>query len=163
MTPSRNEWPACNKPIKEWTWLCLIVERHDWETGALSHQLQIPLAIADSFFGGGTIDRDLSVRIFLPGNFTTPVTTKTLTISRTYRPSNTRRTNRLPELGAIPSAFIFLEETARAGVYDLWWQTDKVIVAAHYTGWRQARSSQYGRGRLALIVPAPVPRSITRV
>jgi hypothetical protein len=141
---------------------CLIVERHDWETGALSHQLQIPLAIANTFFGSGTVDRNLSVRIFLPGNFETPVVTKTLTISRTYRPSGTRRTNRLRELGAIPSAFVFLEETGRTGVYDLWWQTDKVIVAAHYTGWTQARSSQYGRGRLALVVQAPVQRPITR-
>jgi hypothetical protein len=57
--------------------------------------LQIPLAVANAFFGGGAVDRNLSVRIFLPGNFTTPVISKTLTISRTYRPSMTRRTNRV--------------------------------------------------------------------
>jgi hypothetical protein len=144
---------------------CLIVERHDWETGARAHQLQFPLAVADQFFGSGNIDRNIRVRVFAPGSGTTPLFQRDITISRIYAPSSTRRTNRLLEMGTlIPPSFVFFEETASPGVYDLWWQADKAVVAAKYHPWIQGHSGGPGRrGRLAIIVQAPVPRVICKI
>jgi hypothetical protein len=142
---------------------CLIIERHEWETGARSHQLQFPLDIANEFFGAGDVDRDIRVRFRFPADSVSPLFERDLTISRTYAQSGTRRTNRLLEMGLIPASFLFFEETEEALVYDLWWETDKAIVAARFHPWAQGRNSQHGRGRLAVIVPAPVPRGIDRV
>ena len=142
---------------------CLIVERHEWETGALQHQLQIPLDIATSFFGSGDVNRPIAVRVFLPLTAQHPAFERNITISREYEKSATRRVNRFHEMGAVPSSFVFFQETDAADHYDVWWQTDKAIVAAHYNGWQQGHSSQYGRGRLAIIVPGPVPRPITSI
>lgn len=137
---------------------CLIVERHNWETGAHAHQLQFPLAAALEFFGPENVDRNITVRMFEFPDDPDPYLTKTLTVSRRYGASSTRRTNRVLEIGDIPTAFIFFEETATDGTYDLWWDIDKAIVAARIGGWHQARSNQHGRGRLWQIVAAPVPR-----
>ena len=142
---------------------CLIIERHEWETGARSHQLQFPLDIADEFFGLGDVDREILVRFRFPASSTSPLFERELTISHIYAQSATRRTNRLLEMGLIPASFLFFEETGEAFVYDLWWETDKAIVAARFHPWRQGRNSQHGRGRLAAIVPAPVPRRIDRI
>jgi len=142
---------------------CLIIEHHAWETGAFKHQLQFPLPACRAFFGPDGTDLDISVRIFLLPQADEPAFERDVTISRRYPNSSTRRTNRLPFLGSIPSSFLFFEETGRSRVYDLWWSVDKAIVAAHFHPWQQARSSQHGRGRLVKIVPAPVPRIITRV
>lgn len=51
---------------------CLIVERHEWETGASERQLQFVLELADAFFGPGSSDRDITVRVF----FTQPKRTR---------------------------------------------------------------------------------------
>jgi hypothetical protein len=142
---------------------CLIVERHDWETGAYAHQLQFPLDAARTFFGPDANDIDVQIRMFDPSDDANPFLHAELTVSRRYGQSATRRTNRVPEIGDIPPSFVFFEESDQPGVYDLWWEIDKAIVAATFHPWRQARSNQYGRGRLWLIVPAPVLRVIARV
>ena len=142
---------------------CLIIESHEWETGARSHQLQFPLEIANRFFGPGDTDREIRVRFRFPADSVAPLFERSLTISRVYAQSSTRRTNRLMEIGLIPASFLFFEETEEASVYDLWWEKDKAIVAARFHPWYQGRNSQHGRGRLAIIVPAPVPRTIDRV
>ena len=141
---------------------CLIVERHDWETGGRQQQLQFLLDLATEFFGSGNVDRAITVRFFLPAIAPQQAFLKNITISREYS-NGTRRTNGFPEMGAVPSSFVFFEETDNQGVYDFWWQQDKAIVAARYQGWLQGRNSQFGRGRLSIIVDAPVSRLIDRI
>ena len=142
---------------------CLIIERHEWETGGKEQQLQIPLGVANLFFGTGCTDRSITVRVFLPPSATSPSFEKTVRISRAYQ-NGTRRVNGFAEIGGLGSCFIFFEETSYHGVYNVWWwERDKVIIAAKFNGWKQAKKSQYGRGRLAIIVPAPVPRQIDSV
>jgi len=136
---------------------CLIVERHDWETGGAQQQLQFVLAKAKQFFGPGTTDRTIQVRVFMNPGLNVPSFTKSITISREYR-NGTRRTNRFPEMGNVPSAFVFFEETHQAGTYDVWWLADKVPVAAQYSGWERGKDTQYGRGRYSVLVAAPAPR-----
>ena len=142
---------------------CLIIERHEWETGARGHQLQFPLDVANEFFGPGDVDREIQVRFHFPADSASPLFERSLTISHVYTQSGTRRTNRLLEMGLIPASFLFFEETKEVSVYDLWWQTDKAIVAARFHPWQQGRNSQHGRGRLAMIVRAPVLRRIYRI
>lgn len=141
---------------------CLIVERHDWETGSNQRQLQFVLSTARSFFGRGNIDRQIQVRVFMPADAAQPSFQKTITISHEYT-NGTRRTNGFPEMGTIPSSFVFFHETGQPGVYDLWWQRDKAIVAARYQNWQQGLNTQHGRGRLSLIIDGPVPRVIDRL
>jgi hypothetical protein len=141
---------------------CLIIERHAWETGAHKHQLQIPLKVANVFFGPGTSDTTVILRIWGADGLATPKLRST-TISRLYAPSATRRLNKFPGMGAIPSSFVFFQETALAGTYDLWWQTDKSVVAAKFHPWFQAKASQHGRGRLAIIVKGTVLRPVKSV
>jgi hypothetical protein len=142
---------------------CLIVERHEWETGATQRQLQFVLETAEEIFGPGNTDRRITARVFLDPTQAVPSFTKTITISRVYGPSATRRTNGFREIGSVPSAFVFFQETTTPGTYDVWWQTDKAIVAAHFHGWIKGRDSQHGRGRLSIVVGAPVPRPIDDV
>jgi hypothetical protein len=66
-------------------------------------------------------------------------------------------------MGAVPSSFVFFEETAQPDAYDVWWNEDKAIVAARYTDWAQGISTQHGRGRLSLVLPGPIPRLLTRL
>jgi hypothetical protein len=141
---------------------CLIVERHEWETGGAQQQLQFVLETARQFFGSPTHDRTIRVRVFLPSVAAAPSIAKDIVISREYA-NGTRRTNGFPEMGSVPSSFVFFEETDQTDVYDLWWQIDKAIVAARFDGWSQGRNTQYGRGRLSVIVDAPVPRLIDRI
>ncbi len=142
---------------------CLIIERHIWETGGREQQLQIPLGVANQFFGTGRSSHPITVRVFLPPSATTPSFEKTVTISKAYR-NGTRRINGFSEIGGLGSCFIFFEETSNSGVYNVWWwERDKEIIAAKFNNWQQGMNSQYGRGRLAVIVPAPVPRRIDRV
>ena len=141
---------------------CLIVERHDWETGAQQQQLQLLLHLAADFFGPGNVERAITVRVFLPPTSSPPTYTKSITISREYA-NGTRRTNGFPEMGSILPSFVFFEETDEPGVYDVWWQHDKAIIAARYPPWSQGNNTQHGRGRLSIIVDAPVPRFIDRI
>lgn len=89
---------------------CLIVERHEWETGTNQRQLQFVLQTAEAFFGSGNIDRRIRVRVFLPADAPTPAFEKNITISREYA-NGTRRTNNFHEMGNIPSSFVFFQET----------------------------------------------------
>jgi hypothetical protein len=141
---------------------CLIVERHQWETGGGQQQLQFVLDTAREFFGPGDGDRVIQVRVFLPSNAPDPAYPKQVTISREYR-NGTRRVNGFPEMGAVPPSFVFFEEAAEENVYDVWWLSDKAIVAAVFRGWQQGRNTQHGRGRLSVIVRAPVERVIERI
>ncbi len=137
---------------------CLIIERHQWETGGAEQQLQFPLAVAKAFFGKGDTARAITVRIRIG-----PTTiVKDITISKTYQ-NGTRRTNGFKEMGQFPAGFVFFQETGKPNEYDVWWQTDVAVVAARYPDWKQGKNSQYGRGRLAIIVRAPVPRPIDRI
>ena len=138
---------------------CHIVERHNWETGGRQQQLQFVLDTAAQFFGSGEHDTTIHIRVFLSAGASTPAFEKDIVISRVYG-NGTRRTNRFPEMGAIPESFVFFQETDGQNTYDVWWQTDKAIVAAKYDGWTQGRNTQYGRGRLSVIVQAPVPRIV---
>ena len=141
---------------------CLIVERHVWETGGRQQQLQFVLKTARQFFGSGTKDRTIQVRVFLTPSGTIPSFTKDITISREYA-NSTRRTNGFPEMGKVPASFVFFHETNLSNVYDVWWHIDKAIVAAKYHGWDQGHNTQHGRGRLSIIVNTSVPRVIDRV
>ena len=135
---------------------CLIVERHHWETGGRQQQLQFVLETAEAFFGPGTVDRTIRIRLFIPPEANVPIADRDIVISRVYR-NSTRRTNRFPEMSSCPAGFVFFEETEIDGVYDVWWQQDAAVVAARYTGWVQGNNNQNGRGRLSAIVHSPVP------
>lgn len=141
---------------------CLIIERHPWETGGRQQQLQFVLDVAENFFGQGRKSREVLARVFLPPNSPQPAYEKPITISHVY-PNQTRRTNKFPEMGFIPASFVFFEETGEPNVYDVWWQPDVAIVAAKFKDWTKGHNTQYGRGRLSIIVPAPVPRPITEL
>ena len=141
---------------------CLIIERHDWETGGREQQLQIPLAVAEQFFGPGDTRQEITVRVFQSPGDSAHGFEKQISISVTYE-NGTRRVNEFDEIGDMPSCFLFFEETGTPNTYDVWRVIDKAIVAARFDGWRQGGNSQYGRGRLAAIVSAPVQRDFTRI
>ena len=142
---------------------CLILERHKWETGGGEQQVQLPLEAANDFFGPGDQTLRIVVRVYMVRHSNTPTFERNATISKEYA-NGTRRINGFPELGALRPAFLFFEETAESGVYDFWWQSsDLQVVAAKFKKWEQAKNSQYGRGRLVTIVPAPVPREIQHI
>ena len=141
---------------------CLIIERHEWETGAEQQQLQIPLDVANYFFGPGTSPRRVTVRVFIPSTARSPAFEKRVSISREY-PNGTRRVNGFVEIGSLGPCFIFFERTSDSGVYNVWWDRDKAIIGARFSDWQQGRGSQYGRGRLAVIVPGPVQRQIRQI
>ncbi len=147
---------------------CLIIERHAWETGAASHQLQLPLGVASNFFGQGA--RTIRMRLAKARQ-----TMWECDISAMYgataraRGSNTRRINRLPWLGFVGHCFVFIEETDQADIYDFWVNYDVAIVAANFDNWQQAtvggsgRGGRGSRGRLWNIVNAPVAVEIARL
>ena len=141
---------------------CLIIERHEWETGGQQQQLQIPLGVASSFFGPENCQRSITVRVFFRASAPTPTFERTITISKVYN-NGTRRINGFAEIGGLGSCFIFFEETSDREVYNVWWEQDKAIIAARFNRWQQASRSQYGRGRLAIIVPGPLPRQISQI
>ena len=142
---------------------CLIVERHPWETGGKQQQLQFLLETARQFFGPRNVDRTIRVRLFMPPGAAQPIVERDIVISREYA-NGTRRTNRFPEMSVIPPGFVFFEETTQANTYDVWWQQlDTPVVAARYNQWSQGGNTQHGRGRLSVIVSAPVPRPIDRI
>lgn len=137
---------------------CLIVERHRWETGGREQQIQLPLNVANAFFGSGAAAIPITVKFVEQGVKRTVV----CSVSRIYM-NRTRRINGLRAIGRRPACFIFFQETKVPRQYDMWWQTDTAIVAARYSGWRQGRNSQHGRGRLVSIQDAPVPRVIDTI
>ena len=137
---------------------CLIVERHEWETGGGEQQLQFVLQTALAFFGSGAKRRRITVRFRWGGR----QVSRHCSVSREYG-NGTRRLNGLREMGSIPPGFVFFQETNVADTYDLWWQADTAVVAARYRGWKQGKNSQYGRGRLSIVIDTVVPRNIDRI
>lgn len=148
---------------------CLIIERHEWETGAASHQLQVPLEAASDFFGPD--EREIRIRLAIARR-----TAIQCTVSGVYRRgpkgdrgSATRRINRLPWIGLMGHCFLFLQETDTVNEYGLWVQYDTPIVCARYSNWKQAvvrgtgRGRRGSRGRLWNIVVGPVERPILRL
>lgn len=148
---------------------CLIIERHEWETGAASHQLQVPLEAALDFFGPD--EREINIRLAAAKR-----TVLGCTVSGVYRKgpkgnrgSATRRVNRLPWIGLMGHCFLFLQQTDDANEYELWVQYDTAIVCARFADWRQAvvrgsgRGRRGSRGRLWNIVAGPVERPIVRL
>lgn len=136
---------------------CLIVERHAWETGFAREQLQIPLEIAERFFGKADARRPIVIQLA-----DAPAYKYECSVSVRYK-NGTRRVNGLPFLGLLGSCFVFFGETDVADTFEMWVQYDKPIVVARFAGWTQGRSSQHGRGRLATIVTDEVDRPILRM
>ncbi len=141
---------------------CLILESHLYETGFSSEQVQIPLNIANSFFGSGEKAKKITINVFLNNSKKAPTFSKQITISKEYK-NKTRRINGFPELSYFHSSFIFFEQTTKADVYDVWFSFDKTIIAAKFNKWKQGNNSQHFRGRLAIIVDAPVKRTIDHI
>jgi hypothetical protein len=137
---------------------CLIVERHIWETGGAQQQLQFVLKKAEEFFGAGKSSRKIRVRVFVNPRSSSPSFEKEIVISKEYA-NGTRRTNGFPEMGNVPASFVFFEETDTANMYDVWWLSDMVPIAARYCNWVRGKDTQYGRGRYSLVIDAPAPRS----
>ena len=136
---------------------CLIVERLDWETGGGEQQIQLPIALAEDFFGPGNASREITVRLFSNPAAPDPDIVKRVSISMVY-PNRSRRVNGFREVGAMPPCFLFFEEQETPGVYDVWFIEDKEAVIARFGGWQQSGATQYGPARRACIVPAPVRR-----
>jgi len=137
---------------------CLILETNLWETGAVKHQIQFPLTIAEEFFGEGDESTDIQITI------RNSKKTYDCSISEVYA-NSTRRLNQLPWSGAIGHCFVFFEEIdIEQRHYKLWTEYDLAMVVACYRDceWRQTtvkgkkkKGGQGNRGRLYCIVPAP--------
>ena len=144
----------------------LIVERHQWETGAGQQQLQLPSNAFRTFFRrAGPIEVEVfaAPRLRTPSR-TGPAQVGSYTAARRGRASHTHRINRVYELANIGGVFVCFNETARVvsgrRVYELWWERDVALVAALFAGWNKAPDSQYGRGRLWLIRQTPLERPL---
>lgn len=134
---------------------CLILERHPWETGFQEEQVQIPAEAFREFFGEAG---EVNIRVFGVRAADRPTRTLTALLSQ-YGRSHTYRINRIDELGDLPQCFLFVQRRAGAEPrYDLWWDTDVAGIVNRFHPWRQARGSQYRRGRLWQIVPQGVRR-----
>ena len=138
---------------------CLIVERHAWETGAGRQQLQFPREAFNSFFGSTD---EIDIAVYSSPWLKNPSRVVRAQISA-YPQSGTYRLNRVYEIANIGGVFVFIQEPEENGApqYALWWNRDLAFVAAKFNDWRKARDSQYGRGRLWLIVDAEIPRDLT--
>lgn len=141
---------------------CLILESHSYETGFAGEQVQIPIGIANSFFGKGDKTTSITINVYLNPASKKVTYTKKVSISKAYK-NKTRRINGFNELSAFHSSFIFIEQTDTKNVFNVWFSFDKAIIAAKYSGWSQANNSQHNRGRLAIVVDAPVDRKINRI
>lgn len=141
---------------------CLILESHSYETGFSGEQIQIPMSIAKSFFGRENKTTPITVNVFLVPARKTATYSKKVSISKVYK-NKTRRINGFYELSDFHSSFVFIEQTVKKDTYDVWFSNDKAIIAAKFTGWKQGKNSQHNRGRLAIIVNAPVDRTNNRI
>jgi len=140
---------------------CLIVERHTWETGGPRQQIQFPREAFNEFFG---LAGDIAVRIYASPWRNQPTRTARAQVSQ-YGRSATYRLNKVFEISNVGAVFVLLQELPDEqeglGAYDLWWERDLALVAAKFDGWKKARDSQYGRGRVWTIVDGPVERPLS--
>lgn len=135
----------------------LIVERHAWETGGSGNQVQIPTQAFNEFFAGpGPIDVD----VYAAPSLSTPTRSGQAQVA-SYPESGTHRINMIPELATLPTTFVVIQEETPGSKYSIWWEFDLALVAAKFDGWVKAQDSQYGRGRVWVVVDEPVPRPIT--
>lgn len=141
---------------------CLIVERHTWETGGPRQQIQFPREAFDEFFG---VAGDIAIRIYASPWRNRPTRMARAQISRYRRPSGTYRLNKVFEIANVGPVFVLLQELTDdedgLRAYDLWWERDLALLAAKFDGWKKARDSQYGRGRVWTIVDGPVERPVS--
>jgi len=143
---------------------CLILEKHDWETGFSEEQIQIKKSVCNNFFGRFRSAKSVTFQIFYNRRARSTRHVRQCRISL-YRQNTTYRINGFFELGMLPSSFIFFQEIGN-NEYEVWWEKrDKAIIVAHFKNenWKQAKNSQYGRGRLCCVVDAPVPKIIKRI
>lgn len=138
----------------------LLLERHDWETSASEHQLQIPKEAFGLFFGSpGSID----VYVCMPPN--SGASQHRQLLLSYYAQSDTYRCNWLTDFGSLGHAVIIFEGKGHATpTYDLWWFTGsdaQTILSLPY-GWSQARANQYmpQGGRKWTIISASAPRTV---
>lgn len=140
---------------------CLIVERHAWETGEPRQQIQFPREAFDRFFG---VAGDIAVEIYASPWRSQPTRRVRAQVSLYQRPSGTCRLNKVFEISNVGPVFVLLQElpAEQDGLrsYDLWWERDVALVAAKFDGWRKARDSQHGRGRVWTIVDRQVQRPV---
>jgi hypothetical protein len=139
---------------------CLIIERHEWETGAARHQLSLPVG-AQQFFQAGSASRAISVRLaHAKGTIYSCSISRKYTKTGPVRASESVRINQLPVIGLLGHCFMFFQETSKPNLYDLWCNYDLAIVAASFGGWEQGVFAKRGRrghrGRLYTIVSTPV-------
>ena len=113
--------------------------------------------------GSGAKTVPITINVYLAPRNNKVTYSKKVSISKVYKKSQTRRINGFYELSAFHSSFVFIEQTDIINNYDVWFSFDKAIIAAKYKNWVQANNSQYNRGRLAIIIDAPVDRIINRI
>jgi len=139
----------------------LIIERHAWETGAGRQQLQFPREAFRTFFRRAG---EIGVEVYSSPWLTKPSRTLLAQVSA-YGQSGTYRLNRVYEIANIGGVFVCINETNKTHdgkpMYELWWERDLAMVAARFDGWKKAKDSQYGRGRLWIVLDPSVQRSVT--
>jgi len=134
----------------------LLLERHEWETSGSAHQIQVPKAAFEHFFGA---PRSVNVRVWVPPTAGT-YQSRSVLLSY-YGQSDTYRFNWLMEFGSLGHAVIVFGETGdRDSPYDVWWflGADANTVLSRPYPWQQAKASQYGDGRFWAIIPSPASR-----
>lgn len=140
---------------------CLIVERHEWETGGGEQQIQIPLDAFHAFFPDAEeYDARLQAEasIFSDRRRLSPSRIDYVLISK-YEKSRTARINGVPEIGELSSCYIFVQITSEDPLeIEVWWESDVARVESCFGPYEEAKPSQYGRGRRWMIVPKGVDR-----
>ncbi len=134
----------------------LLLERHEWETSGSEHQIQIPKAAFERFFGA---PRSINVRVWVPP--TAANYQQRSVLLSYYGQSDTYRFNWLTDFGSLGHAVVVFQETGdQATPYDLWWfvGAGANAVLAQPQPWEQAKGSQHGEGRRWAIIDSPAPR-----
>lgn len=147
---------------------CLIIEKHDKETGFSEEQLQILKGDCNNFFGTFPHFKNVVFEVYTNRNAKKPNYKKDVKIS-VYK-NITYRINGFPEIGFLPHSFIFIQSTDGKEddkeIYEIWFEKrDLLIILARYrrNNWKIGRSNQYGRARLSVVIDGTVPKTINRL